>query len=261
MNESENWAQFKADWQSDFYVVRYDRVASTMQAVRDPAVIAAANGGNCLVVADYQTDGHGQVGNHWESEAGQNLLFSFSLHPSLLQADRQFLLSEIVSLALVDALKPYLTATVKWPNDIYVGDKKICGMLLEHRVMGARLQETVIGIGLNVNQVLFCSNAPNPVSIRSIVGHEVERFQLLNRFFRLFMDYYAELQADHDLALHQRYLQQLYRREGFHLYRDESGHTVRARMVTVGTNGELVLEHTDGRRQSYCFKQISYLID
>ena len=125
-----------------------------------------------VVMSDYQTAGKGQRGNSWESEAGANLTFSFVVYPSFIAAKRQFIISQIVSLGIVNALKNYEKEgfSIKWPNDIYYHDKKICGMLIEVYLDGMDLGRCVCGIGLNVNQDTFHSDAPNPVSLCKIIG-------------------------------------------------------------------------------------------
>ena len=153
-----------------------------------------------VVVADFQTAGRGCGTNQWEAERGKNLLFSLLLHPHDVQAKDQFRISMAVSIALREMLAQYADGfTVKWPNDIYWRDSKICGILIENRLQGSRIKDSIVGIGLNVNQTKFRSDAPNPVSLCQIVGHEVDRDSLLTDFLRLlervwqrstlFMDY------------------------------------------------------------------------
>ena len=136
-----------------------------------------------LVTADFQTAGRGQRGTVWEAERGKNLPFGFSLRPVFLRAGEQFRLSEILALSIASALNGYTDGgfCIKWPNDIYFGNRKICGMLLEHDLHGGRIAATRTGIGINVNQRTFRSNAPNPVSLCGILGHETDRETLLLR--------------------------------------------------------------------------------
>ena len=121
-----------------------------------------------VVLAKEQTSGRGQVNNTWESSYGDNLLMSIVLYPEFLHAGNQFLLSKFVSLAIVDFLSYYLeNVTIKWPNDIYVGNKKIAGVLIENSLRGAFISSSVVGIGLNVNQTEFSSSIPNPTSLKN----------------------------------------------------------------------------------------------
>ena len=122
-----------------------------------------------VVVADFQTSGRGQRGNSWESDPGKNLLFSTVIFPEFLEARRQFLISQIISLAIKEELDTYTTdISIKWPNDIYWKEKKICGMLIENDLMGRNISQSIIGIGININQEIFHSSAPNPVSLLQI---------------------------------------------------------------------------------------------
>jgi len=116
--------------------------------------------------ARFQTAGRGQKGNQWESAAGENLTFSILWHPAFLAAERQFAVLEIVALAICDLLDSLgLMATIKWPNDVYVGDRKILGVLIEHFLCGSELSASIVGIGLNLNQTRFGHDAPNPTSV------------------------------------------------------------------------------------------------
>ena len=120
-----------------------------------------------------QTAGRGQAGNSWESEAGKNLLFGLLFHPREVEANRQFILSQAVALSICETLSDYAEdIRIKWPNDIYWKDRKICGMLIENTLVGRCIENCIIGAGININQQTFCSDAPNPVSLRQITGKE-----------------------------------------------------------------------------------------
>ena len=123
-----------------------------------------------MVMARRQTKGRGQRGNSWESEDGKNLTFSMKARPDWLHPSRQFAISEATSIAIVTLLKEYgIAASVKWPNDIYVGHRKICGILIDHSLQGMEITGSVISAGLNVNQIRFLSDAPNPVSMLQLL--------------------------------------------------------------------------------------------
>ena len=132
------------------------------------------------VAADYQTSGRGQRGNSWESEPHKNLLFSFVLFPEFLEARRQFLISQIVSLAIKEELDTYTDdVSIKWPNDIYWKEKKICGILIENDLIGRNISRSIAGIGININQEEFHSPAPNPVSLYQITGKQYDIYEVL----------------------------------------------------------------------------------
>lgn len=124
-----------------------------------------------LIVADYQTDGRGQYGKVWESATNQNLTFSFQWHPKNLKVDEGFKISQLVTLVILDTLNQFITpfkAYIKWPNDIIIKDKKVCGILIEPSIQNNLIQKVVVGIGLNVNQTLFPENMPNASSLSKL---------------------------------------------------------------------------------------------
>ena len=117
---------------------------------------------------DFQTAGRGQTGNGWESEKGKNLLVSVLLKYPEIAASEQWRLSMLVAVTLYEAIAQFVPEqmlTIKWPNDIYVGSRKICGILIENSLRGNRLSSSIIGIGLNINQRNFDINLPNPTSM------------------------------------------------------------------------------------------------
>lgn len=214
-----------------------------------------------VVTADYQTGGRGQGGNTWESEQGKNLLFSLLIHPESISANRQFVISMAISLAIKDALNEYIhDVHVKWPNDIYYKDKKICGILIENNLSGSCMKDCVIGIGVDVNQRLFLSDAPNPVSMYNILGHETDIDELLNRIVDRFDYFLMCLETDESAIIKTRYLSALYRRSGTHLYADRNGEFM-ADIVTVEDEGYLILKDSDHRTRKYAFKEVAFIIN
>ena len=138
---------------------------------------------NNIVVTDFQTSGKGQGKNVWQSEDGKNLLFSVALDMSFLKAENQFLLTQMVSVTMINVLKKYLpeeSLFIKWPNDIYFKDKKIAGILIKNEIKGMMMGTSIIGIGLNVNQTSFDENLPNPISMKTITGNDFELEMILN---------------------------------------------------------------------------------
>lgn len=212
-----------------------------------------------LVTADYQTAGRGQRGTSWEADEGKNLLFGIAVRPTFLKPDEQFRLSEITALAIAEALDSYTEGiSVKWPNDIYWNDKKICGMLLEHDLSGGCIQRTIIGPGINVNQPVFRSDAPNPVSLCQIVGHDVPLSDVLSRFLRLFDSYYAKLEQGEQVDT--PYYNRLYRADGrFYPFTDAAG-PFEAKIEKVYPDGRLQVMDNAGSRRCYAFKEIQYVL-
>ena len=221
---------------------------------------------------EYQTAGRGQAGNSWESEAGKNLLFSALLRYDGLLAINQWRLSMLVAVALWETLAKYLPKeklTIKWPNDIYWGDKKLVGILIENSLSGKYVGYSIVGIGVNVNQAKWLSNAPNPISMLQITGEEYDAEMLMNEWICAMKSW--ELRSTEEIKA--TYLQHLYRREGWHTYVErevsiaptsiaEKGtkNTFLAEIVTVTEQGELVLRLQDNAEKKYHFKQIRFVI-
>lgn len=211
-----------------------------------------------VAVTDFQTEGRGQRGNIWNSQPGVNLLFSVRLFPTFLGADKQFLLSQIMSLALKRVLDRYVhEVTIKWPNDIYWHDQKLCGILIEHDLQNESVHRTIIGVGINVNQATFEGATFNPVSMRMITGGEVDREQLLHRIMKVFLEYYAELQEGKTDTIAARYHESLYRRFVKSLFTDAQGDFY-AVIDHVDPDGRLVLRDEEGKMRRYTFKEIKF---
>jgi len=210
-----------------------------------------------VVQTDFQTAGKGQVGNSWESEAGRNLLFSMVLYPQRVTVDNQFLLSQLVSLGIKEALDEYTDGiTVKWPNDIYWNDKKLVGILIENSLQGTKIKSSVIGIGLNVNQKVFVSNAPNPVSLLLITGRRQNRKLLLTKIRQNIQKLYTELSVT---KIRAEYAEALYRKDGFYAYR-ANNETFQAKIISVHPDGQLELETEAGERKGFYFKEVSFVL-
>ena len=217
-----------------------------------------------LVTADFQTAGRGQAGNSWESEAGKNLLFGLLFHPREVEANRQFILSQAVALSICETLSDYTEdIRIKWPNDIYWKDKKICGILIENDLSGHHIRRSIAGIGININQEVFNSDAPNPVSLKQITGKEHDRYEILAHILRRVQIYYNSLQME-DFAVYSdeistRYARSLFRRRGLHPYEDANGKFL-ARLLRVEQDGRFVLEDEGGSEREYLFKEVQYIL-
>lgn len=212
------------------------------------------------VISDFQYQGHGQGSNVWESENEKNLLFSFILYPNFCEANKQFHLSQLISLAIKETLDQYTDGiSIKWPNDIYWNDRKIGGILIENRLGEGRIKDCVIGVGLDVNQRVFHSDAPNPVSLYQILGHDTDRQPLLVQVVERFDHYYRAIENGDYATIAAGYMSYLYRLRGFHTYRDAGG-TFEAALVEVEDDGHLVLRDREGRIRSYAFKEVEIII-
>ncbi len=202
--------------------------------------------GEFFVYAGYQTAGRGQTGNSWESEADKNLLCSILLPPD---KDLYFL-NIAVGVAILRVIGEDFT--IKWPNDIYYGDKKVAGILVENAILGNEVKYSIAGIGLNVNQTTFVSDAPNPISLKQITGKEYDIDALMQQV-------YAKVQETLNEEVWEEYKNHLYRRDGFWKYKDQNG-IFEARIIDVLPTGEIVLCDRNGQNRTYGFKQIKYIL-
>ena len=238
-------------------IVHIEETDSTNQWLRKHA----DGDDNVVVVADYQTAGRGCGTNHWESERGKNLLFSLLLHPTGVPASQQFIVSMANALALKSTLDDYVTdIKIKWPNDIYWRDSKICGTLIETTLQGANIKDCIIGTGLNVNQQVFHSDAPNPVSLRQILGREVSREEVLQKVLDNTAKYITMVESGSWDAIRTYYRYHLYRLEETHDYRFQDGSVERCKLLGVTDDGHLEL--LAGGREVYtmAFKEVQFVI-
>lgn len=216
-----------------------------------------------VVTTPCQGAGRGQRGNSWESEDGKNLNFSMLWLPGGFPAQCQFAVSEAVALAVADTLEECgIYARVKWPNDIYAGDRKISGILIEHSVTGRDITQTVIGVGLNVNQLRFISDAPNPVSMAMLTGREHSVDDVCET---LAAHIERRLQSTADpasrQALHARYMERLWRGDGrMYQFATPDGSRFSAAIAGVASDGMLTLMDQSGAMRTYAFKEVSFIL-
>jgi len=232
-----------------------------------------------FIYTGYQTAGRGQTGNGWESEKDKNLLCSILVERNKTKDERPFFLNVAVSVAVYRTAIAVLqqsglcslseAVSIKWPNDIYYGDRKIAGILIENAIIGNEIKYSIAGIGLNVNQTEWHSDAPNPASLKQITGKEYNIDDLMQRL-------YAEVQKALNEDVWDYYKAHLYRREGFwpfverevttaptmNVQRDDVQCTKAflARIEDILPTGEIVLQDQEGNHRTYHFKQVRYVI-
>ncbi len=213
-----------------------------------------------IVFTDIQSAGRGQRGNSWESEPYRNLTFSLLLRPEHIPANEQFLLSQVVSLAIVDLLNRHAPGfSIKWPNDIYWEDRKIAGMLIENSLSGNTFSRAIIGIGLNINQEVFLSDAPNPVSLVQITGHTTPIESMLDQFIETFRTRYLETFSRSTQRIREEYFASLYRNDGLYPFSSNEG-TFQASIIGVEPDGHLILSTDSGEEKRFAFKEVSFLL-
>lgn len=213
-----------------------------------------------IIITDYQSAGRGQMGNRWESEENKNLLISIVLFPSMIHPAEQFLLSTAVSLGICDFLRAHTgEISIKWPNDIYVKNDKIAGILIENSIMGDIIEHTIAGIGININQEIFISNAPNPVSLANITGKQYDLTESLSLLASCLDKRYKLLISENYDILRSDYLSLLYRRDQWHKYQDQA-EIFTGRILKVSDTGRLIIEREDGTLNEYDFKEVEFLL-
>lgn len=219
-----------------------------------------------LVLAKSQTAGRGQRGNSWESAPGENLTFSFHFTPKDIAPVEQFVISEAAALAIQGVLADFgICAKVKWPNDIYVDDRKICGILIENSILGSSISDCIVGVGLNVNQESFLSDAPNPVSMWQLTGRKHDLKDVAGVIEKNVEKYFALLECREGRdSLERQYHEALWRRDGRkHWFRDTAnGEEFAAMIMRVEPTGHLVLRTGDDGHETrrYAFKEVSFVI-
>lgn len=213
-----------------------------------------------VYIADFQSKGRGQRGNFWESEEGANLTFSILTYPTVVDIANHFYISKVVANGMIEALANLgIEAKIKWPNDIYVGNQKLAGILIENGLMGSTLSHSIWGIGLNVNQQRFTSDAPNPVSLATLLGHTLDRNDVLQQVLGAIDRWYSLLRNDNLDEIDRFYFQSLYRSEGQYWF-EADGQRFLASIKRIERTGELVLEDEKGTLRSFAFKEVSFII-
>jgi len=238
--------------------IRYNELPSTNEEMKQVLSRHQLDEG-IIIVTNHQVAGKGQAGNSWESEKGKNLTFSLLLRPYFLEPHKQFYISKIVSLGLIDTIREFICGvTIKWPNDIYIGDKKLAGILIENSILGPHLDYCIIGIGLNVNQTVFITDAPNPVSLKTISMTNFNLDELLDKIIYHIQERYNQLKQGMEKDIDQEYFSLLYRNIGKHPFKDKDG-TFRASIKSVNELGLLTLKDEEGILREYAFKELEFV--
>ncbi len=236
----------------------YDELPSTNEmaleiAMRNDVVEGA------VVQALHQSCGRGQRGTRWHSEPGQNLLLSIILKPTFLTAEAQFYLNKTVALAVADTLEHFVQfpVSIKWPNDIYVLEKKIAGILIQNTIQSQKIAISTIGIGLNVNQTHFDTTLPNPTSLHKLMRQRFDLKVVRQHLFDALNDHYQRLRIDVKYG-DEQYLKQLYRRSEMLEFETLGGEKFIGAIVDVDRLGRLMIKDDQGQIRFFTLKQVSY---
>ncbi len=213
-----------------------------------------------VISTNNQTSGRGQKGRSWLSEAGKNIAMSIILYPKFLHPREQFKLSQVISLAIWDAIHDFIgtTVSIKWPNDIYIGKKKVCGILIQNAISSTEILSTVVGIGINVNQKEFVRELSNPTSIAlekdSII--DLEKFKAV--LFVKMNQYYLQLKTRNFELIDKAYHQRLYQLNATAFYQDANRNTFTGKIIGTTPTGKLNIETAEGLR-TFDLKEVSFL--
>ena len=216
---------------------------------------------NWVVSTDEQTAGKGMGNNGWESEVGKTLTFSWAVDVSFLPAARQFLLSEAVALGLYEALIPLIPVEklhIKWPNDIYYEKRKLAGILINSTIKANLMDVSIIGIGLNVNQMQFQDWPTHPISLKTITGEEYDLQPLLEQIAEHIIKKVELLKSD-PVAIEQEYLKRLFRYRTWADY-EVGGEIMRLFMTGIDQFGRLQLVDAAQKAYSFEIKEIKFVL-
>jgi len=213
-----------------------------------------------IISSLYQETGKGHGTNIWESEKGKNILLSMVLYPDFLPIEKNFLISKVVSLGIANyVLAKTNFVKIKWPNDIYYQDKKLAGILIENAIKGSSINQSIIGIGLNLNQIRFLSDAPNPLSLQQITGKTYSVDQEIIKLRNNIRFFYDKLKAGKYAEINKEYLKCLYRFKELHTFKSNK-ETFKATITGVNNFGHLQLTTEDKKQKEFEFKEIEFVI-
>lgn len=243
--------------------IKLDAIGSTNDFARDLLTKGDEILEGTVVIAENQQTGRGQRGNSWVSEAGMNLTFSVVLFPKFLSPSDQFELSKAISLGIINYLRDVLPVNmtgvrIKWPNDIYVGNEKICGILIENAISGSKILHAVVGIGLNVNQDHFEKSLANPTSMKLVSGEHFELEHQLSCLLGYLDRSYVELRNRGSQKLNNNYVKNLYRYKELAQFKI-GNQPIQATIIGVDGSGKLILEKENKEQMHADFQEVKFV--
>lgn len=241
-------------------IIRLDSVSSTNQYLSDLSLKDNLEEGTAIFALE-QTEGRGQKGTIWKSEAGKNLIVSFLIYPKFLLLSDQFLLSKVVALSVLKTLRNFLPETtelkIKWPNDIYVNNHKISGILIENSIQNSKLRQSIIGIGININQTEFSSEF-SAISLKNITKNNTEIELIFAELCSNLNQYYSLLKSTQLNRIKESYQKELYLLNEVSKFEFKS-EIIEARITGVDSTGKLQLIKKDNERISADLKEIIFV--
>lgn len=241
-------------------IITLKYVDSTNNYLKDKLSKSEPLAEGTVILAEEQSAGRGQMGNIWHSERGKNLTFTILLNPHFLPIEQQFQLNKVISLGLNDVLSTYFgdSAKIKWPNDSYIGNDKIGGILIENNIQGNLLKHAVVGIGLNVNQTHFSSLLKNVTSFGKISQQDYHLMDILIEICKAIEARYLQLKAGKYQKIDEEYLKKLYRFNEWSMYRI-NGEVKSGKIRGISKEGHLELENENQITQ-YGLKEIAFIL-
>jgi len=211
-----------------------------------------------IIAAGYQTRGKGHSGNYWHSDPGKNLLMSILLKPTWLEPMFQFYISRILSIAIWKWINNFCKdVSIRWPNDIYIKDKKVAGLLIENIIEGDIIRDSIAGIGVNINQDKFPDNLPNPTSVSLETGCQFDMTKVLDQMKDLIELHYEWLYTKEFEKIDHEYHKILYGKDTFRKFREKE-RDFTAKIIGTEPTGEIILETREGEILKFGFKEIEY---
>ncbi len=241
-------------------LIEIDEVDSTnlraQELLKNQKVVEGA-----VIASNFQTNGRGQIGTSWFAEKGQNLLFSLVLFPSQLPLERQFYLSKVIAVGIVTFIHEIgiPCAKIKWPNDIYVGSKKVCGVLIENNLRGYRIESSIVGVGLNVNQEDFGIFGESASSLKLLLGQDFNRNGLRSMLLLQLAYWYNMLMKGDYSEIDSMYHQNLLYSNQWAEFEINNRRLLR-KVIEVNPQGLLCLESETGQIETYGMKQLKFII-
>ena len=245
----------------DFNIKHLETVDSTNKLAID---LINKNGlaEGTVIWADEQTDGRGHANNFWESEKGKNLTLSIVLKPGFIEPKAQFAITQLISVAIRNVIIQYIqnqSVKIKWPNDVYINHKKVAGILIQNILKGNEIDYSVIGIGLNINQDAFLSDAPNPGSLAHFTQTAVVLEDVLTKLLIEISTIYSGFRSKTHLEnLHKNYIDGLYRYKQTGSFR-EGKNIFTATLIGIGEYGKLKLKTEDDKILLFDFKEVEFV--
>ncbi len=240
-------------------IIKLDAIESTNSYIKKIGIDNPLN--NYTVVwAEEQTKGRGQLGSSWSSESGKNLTISILIRFSNFMLSNQFYLSMAISLGIREVLCNYISAPIhiKWPNDILAGKGKIAGILIENIIAGNLIKQSIIGIGLNVNQDSFPNGIGNPISLKMISGINIDRNTLLNEIILSIQHFVSYVETKQFSRLRTDYLSHLYKINKPSMFIDLNELTFMGKITGVTEEGRLLVELENETTREFDLKEIKF---